>query len=181
MKSNRFALAVLTLVLAINLAGQAGLPTVFNVKDYGAIGDGKKLDSPAINKAIEECNKTGGGTVYFPPGTYLSGSIRLKNNVALNIDMGATILAAPIDINVYDIPDDNPWFIGGNKSQDFGHSFWKNSLFWGIGLDNIAITGLGRIDGSNLTCGPSSDGGADKAFGLKLCINWKYRGTAIPI
>ncbi|HLE33369.1 MAG TPA: glycosyl hydrolase family 28-related protein, partial [Bacteroidota bacterium] len=62
--------------------------SVFNVRSFGATGDGKTLDSPAINRAIEACVKAGGGTVYLPPGTYLSGSIRLKSNVHINLDMG---------------------------------------------------------------------------------------------
>ena len=74
----------------------------FNVRDYGAVGDGKTLDSPAINKAIEACAAAGGGTVWIPAGTYLSGSIRLTNNLNLHIDAGATILAAPASMNAYD-------------------------------------------------------------------------------
>ena len=68
--------------------------TVYNVMDFGATGDGKTLDSPSINKAIEEAATKGGGTVYFPAGTYLSASIRLKSNISLFVDQGATILAA---------------------------------------------------------------------------------------
>ena len=56
---------------------------VYDVKKYGAIGDGKNLDNKAIDKAIEEANIVGGGTVYFPTGDYLSVTIHLKSNVAL--------------------------------------------------------------------------------------------------
>src|SRR4051812_37320696 len=66
----------------------------YNVRDAGAIGDGKALDTPAINKTIESAGAAGGGTVYFPPGTYLCYSIHLNSNVALYLDAGATILAA---------------------------------------------------------------------------------------
>src|SRR5262245_34086924 len=62
---------------------------VFDVKQYGAAGDGKTLDSPAINKAIDAANAAGGGTVYLTAGTYLSGSIHLKSNVTLYLDQGA--------------------------------------------------------------------------------------------
>src|SRR5207249_9059632 len=69
-------------------------PRVFDVKSFGATGDGKTLDTAAINKAIEAAHTAGGGTVRFPAGTYLSFSIRLKSNIALYLDQGATILAA---------------------------------------------------------------------------------------
>ena len=67
---------------------------VYNVCDYGAKGDGKTLDSPAINAAIEAAVKEGGGQVLLPAGTYLCGSIRLKSNIDLHLAAGCTILAA---------------------------------------------------------------------------------------
>lgn len=67
-----------------------------NVKNYGAKGDGKNIDSDAINKAIEEAAKTGGGTVFLPAGTYLSGSIRMKSNINMYLDAGAVLLAVPL-------------------------------------------------------------------------------------
>ena len=65
----------------------------FDVREYGAKGDGKTLDSPAINAAIEACAAKGGGTVTLPAGNYLSGSIHLKSNIELHLDAGATIIA----------------------------------------------------------------------------------------
>src|SRR4051812_40987259 len=66
----------------------------YNVKAFGAKGDGKTLDTPAINEAIARAAAGGGGTVRFPARTYLCFSIRLKSNIALYLDHGATILAA---------------------------------------------------------------------------------------
>src|SRR6185312_16217778 len=63
--------------------------SVYNVRHFGATGDGTTLDSPAINQAIEAAAAQGGGTVLVPAGTYLSGSIRLKDNIHLLIDSGA--------------------------------------------------------------------------------------------
>ena len=139
----------------------------YNVKDYNAIGDGQILDTEAINAAIEACAAAGGGTVSFPAGTYLSGSIRLKSNVALTISEGATIVGAPNDIHAYDPAEENPY----DMYQDFGHSHWHNSLIWGEGLENITIQGSGTIHGGGITRSDAPDGGGDKAIALKLCKN----------
>jgi polygalacturonase len=130
------------------------LTLFFNVRDYGALGDGKSLDTPAINKTIEAAAAGGGGTVYFPSGTYLSFSIRLKSSITIFLDNGATVMAADPKTNngSYDLPEPNEF----DAFQDFGHTHWKNSLFWGIGVENVAIIGQGRIDGRGLT--PRSPG-----------------------
>src|SRR6266508_4591306 len=72
----------------------AGTAGVFNVRAFGAKGDGKTLDTTAINRTIETAAAAGGGTVRFPAGTYRSFSIHLKSNISLYLDHGATILAA---------------------------------------------------------------------------------------
>jgi polygalacturonase len=127
----------------------AGRSATYDVKAFGARGDGKTLDTPAVNKAIEAAALAGGGTVYFPAGTYLCFSIRLKSNIGLYLDHGATILAADPKTTKgsYDLPEPNEW----DMYQDFGHSHWRNSLIWGIGLENVSILGPGRIDGQGLT------------------------------
>jgi polygalacturonase len=134
-----------TIAVAQKAAPFAG---AFDVRKFGAKGDGKALDSPAINKAIDAAAAAGGGTVLFTAGTYRSFSIRLKSNVALYIDQGATILAAdPRDGDgKYDPPEPNAW----DQYQDFGHSHWHNSLIWGENLENISILGPGRIWGKGL-------------------------------
>src|SRR5215831_1819018 len=71
----------------------AGADTVFDVRSFGAVGDGKTIDSPAINRAIAAAGAKG-GTVYVPAGTYACYSLRLTSAVALYLDQGATILAA---------------------------------------------------------------------------------------
>ena len=122
---------------------------VYDVREFGAKGDGKNLDSVAINKAIEAAAAAGGGTVTFPAGTYLSVSIRLRSNITLQLAPGATILAADVVPGkiTYDLPEPNEW----DMYQDFGHSHWQNSLIWGIGVENVSIVGPGLINGKGLT------------------------------
>lgn len=141
----------------------------YDVKEFGATGNGTTLDTDAINKAIETAAKTGGGTVNFPAGTYLSYSIRLKSHITLYLEQGATILAATPQGDIgYDAPEAGP----GNKYQDFGHSHWQNSLIWGIGLENVSILGPGTIYGKGLTRGgPYRAPMGNKAIALKLCRN----------
>ena len=79
---------------------QAATPGVFSVRDYGAVGDGKALDTAAINKALEACAAAGGGQVRLPPGRYLSGTVHLKSNVVLFLDAGATLVGSP-DLDQY--------------------------------------------------------------------------------
>src|SRR5215510_6642259 len=129
---------------------QIGAPFAgaFDVKQFGAKGDGKALDSPAINKAIDAAAAAGGGPVLLTAGTYRSFSIRLKSNVTLFLSKGSTFIAAsPTDGDgKYDAPEPNPW----DQYQDFGHSHWRNSLIWGENLENVSILGPGRIWGKGL-------------------------------
>jgi polygalacturonase len=126
---------------------------LYNVRSFGAKGDGVTLDTAAINRAIERAAANGGGTVYFPPGKFLTYSIRLKSNISLYIEQGATILAADSPPNEafdkYDPPEPNP----SDHYQDFGHTHWHNSLIWGENLQNISILGPGMIDGKGLSRG----------------------------
>lgn len=166
---------------------EIGASPVFNVKAYGAVGDSTTLDTPAINKAIEAANASGGGTVRIPPGTYLCYSIRLKSNVVLFIDAGATILAASVPIEgrtsgAYDLAEPNaPW----ENYQDYGHNHWRNSLIWGENLHNIAILGTGLIWGKGLSRGADEQpvaetpGMGNKAIGLKNCHNVILRDISV--
>ena len=98
---------------------------IYNVMDFGAKADGKTIDSPAINRAIEAAAQAGGGTVYLPAGEYACYSIRLKSNIHIYLEQGTRIIAAfPGKEEGYDTAEPNEH----NKYQDFGHSHWKNSL-----------------------------------------------------
>jgi len=174
-------LALLGVVVAAPDPAPAGFtpvrtPAVFDVRAFGAAGDGRSIDSPAINRAIEAAQTAGGGTVHFPAGTYLSASIRLRSHVALFLDQGATIEAAPPERAPYDDPEPNPW----DTFQDFGHSHWHNSLIWGDGAVDVSILGPGLIHGKGLVRGNSvPKGGADKAIALKNCRNVTIRDITL--
>jgi polygalacturonase len=150
----------------------------FNVKDWGAKGDSTVYDTDAINRTIEAAASSGGGTVYFPAGNYLSFSIHLKSNISIYLDNGANLIAAiPVQGKAgYDEPEPNQW----DMYQDFGHSHWHNSLIWGENLENIAISGYGRITGTGLTRNSRpGKGPGNKAIALKLCRNVIIRDISI--
>jgi polygalacturonase len=148
---------------------QAMPETIFNVKTFGAAGDSKTLDTEAINNTIIAATKAGGGTVYFPAGTYLSYSIRLQSHITLYLEQGAVILAATPSGEIgYDSPEP----ANNDTFQDFGHSHWHNSLIWGENLEDISILGPGVIYGKGLTRGgPYKAPFGNKAIALKLCRN----------
>ena len=135
-------------------AAPAASRVTYNIRDFGATGDGKTIDTAAINQAIDAAASAGGGTVLFPAGTYASYSIHLKSNVTLYLGDGSTLLAADAPPEGtpggYDDAEPNPGF---DKYEDFGHSHFHNSLIWGENLTNIAIIGPGRIFGNGLSRG----------------------------
>lgn len=154
-----------------------------DVRAFGATGDGKTLDTPAINKAIDAAAAAGGGVVRFPAGNYLCYSIHLKSHITLLLDAGATIVAADAPAagasGGYDPPEPNAW----DKFQDFGHSHWHNSLIWGEDLQNISIEGQGLIWGKGLSRGDHdvvlAAGVGNKSISLKNCHNVTLRDISI--
>ena len=157
---------------------------MYNIRDFGATGNGRTLDQQAINKAIDFCASKGGGTVYLPAGTYLCGSIHLKSNINLYLDAGAVILGAEPGSHAYDKAEPFP----DTAYQDGGHTYFHNSLIWGEHLTNVSITGRGEINGGGLTSKDhenkgdptgGSIGTGDKAIALKLCSNILIRDVTI--
>ena len=151
----------------------------FEVRAYGAKGDGSTLDTDAINAAIAAAHRAGGGTVRFGAGVYVSTSIRLQSHVGLFLDHGSTIVAAEPTAGPYDEPEPNEW----DKFQDFGHSHWRNSLIWGDGVEDVSITGPGLIHGKGLVrsynAGTTPKGSGNKAIALKNSRNVTIRDVSI--
>ncbi|MDD7336532.1 MAG: glycosyl hydrolase family 28 protein [Prevotella sp.] len=180
MKLNTHRLIVLALLCASTLSLFA---KDYIVTDYGAKGDGKNLDSKAINAAITTAATNGGGRVVVPAGSYLCGSIRLKSNIELHLEAGATIIATT-DAKAYD-PSEPFNF---PEYQDGGHTYFHNSLIWAEGQHNVAITGFGKIDGEGLTKQDTEKAGnvqggsigmGDKAIALKACRQVSIRDITI--
>src|SRR4030095_6045158 len=159
--------------------GRAPL-TSFDVRAFGAKGDGRTLDTDGINKAIDAAAGAGGGTVYFGAGTYLSASIHLRSHVGLFIDHGATIEAVDHTVSPYDEPEALPQW---DAFQDFGHSHWHNSLMWGENVEDVSITGPGVIHGKGLvrstTNGVAPRGSGNKAIALRNSRNVLIRDVTI--
>ncbi len=163
--------------LAKKPATPALSPMLFDVRTFGATGDGKTVDSPAINKAIEAAAAAGGGTVFFPAGNYICFSIRLKSHVDLYLSQGCAIIAADSPK-----PGETTGYMGGaydaaepkntwDAFQDYGHNHWHNSLLWGDGISDFSITGPGLIWGKGLSYGlgpgrpPAGSGASGPGFG----------------
>src|SRR5215471_998083 len=138
-----------------------------NIKDFGGKGDGTTIETKAINKLIEDLASSGGGTVYFPAGNYLCGSIHLRNNICLFLDQGATLIASS-DSTDFDAPEKSV----NDTYQDYGHSHWHNSFIWGENLHDISLIGRGAIFGKGLVrSGRNGDGKPNKAIALLNCHN----------
>ena len=173
-----------TVLLPRRAMGQAtngARQVFFDVRQFGAKGDGTTIDSPAINAAINAAADAGGGTVVFSAGVYASYSIHLKSKVALYLEQGATILAAPTPYDGmasggYDEAEpQGAW----EPYQDYGHNHWHNSLIWGENIADFGIFGPGLIWGKGLSRGHDektlpntmAKGVGNKAIALKNCRN----------
>jgi polygalacturonase len=185
------ATATVPAYAATQSPSSAATPNLFDIRTYGAVGDGKTVASPAINKAIEAAAAAGGGTVYLPAGTWLSFSIRLKSHVNLYLSQGCTLLAADspkagettgYNGGTYDAAEPNdPW----TPYQDYGHNHWHNSLIWGESINDVSITGPGLIWGKGLSRGARTGfvaeqpGVGNKTIALKNCRNVLFRDFSI--
>ena len=133
-----FILTAMLFAFIIPSPVSAVTTSIYNVTEFGAVGDGETLNTTAIQAAIDECTKNGGGTVYFPAGTYLSGTIYLKDHIRLFLDAGSILLGSK---NVKDYPLNVSSFPSG------ADRYVARALIWGDGLEDITITGQGTING----------------------------------
>lgn len=110
----------------------------YNVKDYGALGNGIADDATAIQRAIDACTEAGGGQVLFPAGhIFMSGPLQLKSNIDLHLEPNATLLANPNE-DIYRLSA-----FGDNRGEGM---MW----LWCKDIENLSITGTGTIDGNGV-------------------------------
>jgi polygalacturonase len=135
-KMKSVAAVILFMWLAIccsNALAEVAQGRVFNVRDHGATGDGKSLDTAAIQKALDACGDAGGGTVLLPAGTYLSRPLVIRTKTKLLIESGATLRATDDPADYKQAADDPKKFTPFLSGED---------------LEDVTIAGKGVIDGS---------------------------------
>jgi len=130
---------LLVAACGISLCSAAPGPQFIDVRQSGAKGDGKTLDTVAIQAALDACGQTGGGTVHFTAGTYLSQPIVVRGKTALLLEAGATLLASP---------KQSDYLKGGGDWLAAGSNDAFTPFISGNNLTDVAIIGQGTIDGS---------------------------------
>jgi len=153
---------------------------VYNVRDYGAKGDGMTVDTAAVQAAVEACNRDGGGTVLVPAGTFHIGTLELKSNVTLHIAAGGKLLGSA-DGKQYHSVDAIP--LHGDSTLEDGN--W--ALIFAVDAKNVTIEGPGTIDGQGAqfhspvrgTPPPSGLGGLKRPYHLLFyrCENLAVRNV----
>lgn len=126
-----------------NLGG-SGATATFDVRSHGAVGDGETLDRTAIQRAVDACADAGGGVVRFPPGRYLTGTVRLRSHVTLKLDVGARLVGTR-DLDAYESYHPP----AGTPEARFG-SRWHRALVLAVEVTDVAIVGPGTIDGNRV-------------------------------
>ena len=136
-------LGLAALVAPIAAARAEGTPVnngaLFSVRDFGAKGDGKALDTAAIQAAIKACSANGGGTVVVPAGVFLSGTLFLQSHVALCLQPGAVLLGST---DLRDFPPTTPRY---RSYTDV--NYVERSLIYAEGAEDVSICGRGTVDG----------------------------------
>src|ERR1700742_604515 len=127
------------LLLTLAVQGQGPGETFFNIRAYGAKGDGKTNDTKAIDKAIAAAVKAGGGTVIVPAGVFVIGTVRLYSNIELRLQPGAVLLASD-NTNDYLLQKDYGFSGSGAGGKKLG-------LIFADRAENVSITGTGVMDG----------------------------------
>jgi polygalacturonase len=133
----------LAMIALLTLPGLPSWAQIYNVKDFGAVADGRTMNTTAIQKAIDKCSKTG-GKVLFPKGTFLSGTLYLKNNVHINLDEGAILLGSS---HFTDYPSNDVLYPTAFTHSN-GKSNANKAFLFAEGIQNITLSGTGTIDGN---------------------------------
>src|SRR5438552_6039025 len=166
---------------AASVGNSLGVRT-YNIRDFGAKGDGTTLDTAAVQAAIDACNKDQGGTVLVPAGVFVIGTIELKSNVTLHVAAAAKLLGSA-DGKQYHAADAIP--LQGDSTLGDGNV----GLIFAVKAENIAIDGPGTIDGQGLQFHspsrgvppPSGRGGNNRPYHVLFhqCKNVTIRGVRL--
>ncbi len=116
----------------------------FNVRDFGATGDGVTMETAALQQAIDQCHEAGGGQVLVPAGRYLTAPLRLRSHVELHLARGATLLGSTN-------PDDYPELEAEAGFRQQRAAYNARYLLLAFRAENVAITGEGSIDGQGFS------------------------------
>jgi hypothetical protein len=127
-RKNQIALVLFSL-------GQMSFAQTYSIQDFGALADGKTLNTLAIQRAIDKCFSDGGGTVYIPSGVFITGTLHLKSEINLYLESGAVLKGSPV------ITDYEPFERPGFGPTHYG-------ILFALKAENVSITGNGTIDGS---------------------------------
>jgi polygalacturonase len=145
--------------LGIFLYAADTAPKIFDVRQFGAKGDGKTPDTEAIQKALDECGKAGGGTVRFSPGIYLSQPITIHTKTTVRLEAGATLLASTNQSDFMKTPGD---WLQAKSGGDF------IPLIAGKDLTDVTLTGKGTIDGNGAAWWEEAEKARQKVSGYTL-------------
>ncbi len=127
------------LAFALASPSLAQSPKIFTITDYGATGDGKALETRAIQKTIDTCHAAGGGRVVIPAGVFVSGTLHMKSHVELEIVKGATLKGSPA---IKHYPDIRP------ATESRYGQYLRRAFIFAQQQENIRIFGEGNIDGN---------------------------------
>ncbi len=144
---------------------------IFDITDFGAVGNGSTMNTIAIQSAIDSCHNAGGGIVRAAGGNFLTATVFLKSNVTIQIDSGATITGSP---NTIDYPDVIP------QIRSYTDNYTQRSVFYAEGQHNIGITGKGTFHGNGISANFLLNAG-DKPYGFRFisCSNVRYEDVTL--
>ena len=164
MNSSAFCSWCNTLFMAAALSVSLSFPAAafsrtFDVRQFGAAGDGKTADTVAVQKALDACANAGGGVVRFSAGTYLCQPLTLHGRTTVQIDAGATLLASP---------DPSDFLKGGGDWLNAKSSSNFVAFLSGSDLTNVTLTGAGTIDGNGAVWWPEAEKARQRVSGFTL-------------
>ncbi len=155
--------------LAVSLfRADAATKLPFNVRDFGAVGDGTNKDTVAFQKTLDACAISGGGEVIVPAGKYLIGSVQIGNRTILRLEAGSSIIGSP-DANDYPMMDirwEGRWEPG------------RRALIYSANVDHTGIIGPGRIEGNPVVAAPQNPRGVVVLEPIS-CNDVRWEGFAV--